>query len=124
MLAGAGFGDDPRLAHLLGQQALAQGVINLVGTRMVQVFALQVNLGAAQIFGHPFGIVEQGRTVGIIVEQVFQFSLEIRIILIMAVRFFQALDFIHQCFRYVLTAEGAKSSCTHVVTSCKHVLVP
>ena len=41
VLAGAGLGDDARLAHALGQQRLADHVVDLVGAGVVQVFALE-----------------------------------------------------------------------------------
>ena len=40
VLAGPGLGDNPGLAHALGQQPLPQGVIYLVRAGMGQVFAL------------------------------------------------------------------------------------
>ena len=42
MLSGSCLCDDTRLAHLLGQQDLAHGVVDLVGARVVQVLALQL----------------------------------------------------------------------------------
>ena len=41
VLAGAGLGDDPRLAHALGQQRLADRVVDLVGAGVVEVLALE-----------------------------------------------------------------------------------
>jgi hypothetical protein len=41
VLAGAGLGDDPRLAHVLGEQRLADGVVHLVRAGVVQVLALE-----------------------------------------------------------------------------------
>ena len=41
VLAGAGLGDDARLAHALGQQALAERVVELVRARVHQVLALE-----------------------------------------------------------------------------------
>ena len=49
MLAGARLGDHPLLAHAHRQQRLAHGVVDLVGTGMVQVLALQINPGATGI---------------------------------------------------------------------------
>jgi hypothetical protein len=50
MLAGAGFGDDARFAHAPGQQRLPDHIVDLVGAGMVQVFALEVDLRAADDF--------------------------------------------------------------------------
>jgi len=41
MLARAGFGDDARLAHLCGEKALADGVVDFVRAGVEQVFALR-----------------------------------------------------------------------------------
>src|SRR5690606_1481311 len=41
VLAGAGLGDDPGLAHAAGQQRLADGVVHLVRAGVVQVLSLE-----------------------------------------------------------------------------------
>ena len=46
VLAGPSFGDDAALAHAAGQEGLAEGVVYLVGSRVVQVFPLKVYLPA------------------------------------------------------------------------------
>ena len=57
MLTGAGLGDDARLAHLaLHQQRLAQRVVDLVRAGVGQVFALEVDLRAAEMLAQPAGI--------------------------------------------------------------------
>src|SRR5690606_15487062 len=48
VLAGAGFGDHPRLAHAPGEQRLANAVVHLVGAGVVEVFALEIDLCAAK----------------------------------------------------------------------------
>ena len=70
VLAGPRFGNNPRLAHLFRQQALAQGVVDLMGSRMIQVFPFQINFCAAQVFRHLAGVVQQRRPVGVIIQQV------------------------------------------------------
>ena len=49
VLAGAGLGDDPRLAHLAGQQGLAEHVVYLVRTGVVEVLALEQHARAAGV---------------------------------------------------------------------------
>ena len=46
VLAGAGLGDHPGLAHPLGQQRLAEHVADLVGAGVVEVLALEQDPGA------------------------------------------------------------------------------
>ena len=60
VLPGAGFGDDALFAHALRQQRLAQGIVDLMRPGMRQVFALEVNLRAAQLRAQTRG-VRQGR---------------------------------------------------------------
>ncbi len=59
VLAGPGLGDDPGLAHAAGQDDLAQHVVDLVRAGMVQLVALHVDLGAAQMLGQPLGEIER-----------------------------------------------------------------
>ena len=63
VLAGARLGDEPGLAHLLGHQRLAQGVVELVRSAVHQVLSLQVDL-AAQLLAEVSGIVEGRRPSG------------------------------------------------------------
>ncbi len=74
VLAGAGFGDDPRLAHALGQQGLADAVVDLVRAGMVEVFALQVDLRTAEQVGPALGMVDRRRPA----DKVLQFVLVLR----------------------------------------------
>ena len=62
VLAGAGFGNDARLAHALGQHGLANGVVDLVRAGVVQVFALQKNLRAAHFPAGAGGMVHRAGT--------------------------------------------------------------
>lgn len=58
MLAGAGFGDDPFFAHAEGEEGLSDGVIDFVGAGVIDVFAFEPDLGAADVGGESFGEVE------------------------------------------------------------------
>ena len=51
VLAGTGLGDDPGLAHLLGQQGLAQHIVDLVRSGVVEVFAFQEDPRTAGMLG-------------------------------------------------------------------------
>jgi hypothetical protein len=51
VLARAGLGDDPGLAHALGQQDLAHAVVDLVRAGVVQLLALEIDLRAAEMLG-------------------------------------------------------------------------
>ena len=66
VLAGAGLGDDPGLAHAPGEQDLAEAVVDLVGAGVVQLVALEVDLRPAEMLGQPLGEVERARPPGIV----------------------------------------------------------
>src|SRR3989304_5637428 len=55
VLPGAGLGDPPRLAHATGEQALADGVVDLVRPGVAEVLALEVNRRAPQVVGQASG---------------------------------------------------------------------
>ena len=57
--AGAGLRDDARLAHALGQHDLAEHIVDLVRAGVVEVFALEINLGAAEMRGQPLGKIKR-----------------------------------------------------------------
>ena len=69
VLAGAGLGDHPLLLHQAGEQALADGVVDLVGAGVEQVLALEEDAGAAQLLRDALGVVERRRPAGEVVEQ-------------------------------------------------------
>ena len=62
VLAGAGLGDDAGLADALGEEGLADGVVDLVGAGVGQVLALEPDGGAAGELGEALGLVEGGGT--------------------------------------------------------------
>ena len=51
MLTGAGFGDDSLFAHPPRQQNLPDGVVDLVRAGVAQIFPLEIDLRAAELFG-------------------------------------------------------------------------
>ena len=69
VLARAGLGDDAGLAHALGQQALAEGVVDLVGAQMVEVFTLQPDLRAAQLPAEVAAVEDRAGTTGKVQQQ-------------------------------------------------------
>src|SRR5690606_21312954 len=58
VLACTRLGDDTLAAHALCEQNLAEAVVDLVRTGVVQVFALEVDLRSAQMPRQSFGMVE------------------------------------------------------------------
>ena len=76
VLAGAGLGDDARLAHAAGEQDLAEAVVDLVAAGVVELVALEVDLGAAEMLGQPLGEIERARPAGIVGVEVVELGLE------------------------------------------------
>ncbi len=76
VLAGPGFGDEAGLAHPLGEQRLADGVVDLVGTRVEQVFALHPDACPADVMTRTVGRNEQRGATGELAEVNVQFGAE------------------------------------------------
>ena len=71
VLSGTGLGQEPGLAHPPGQERLSEHVVDLVGTRVVQVLALQEQ-PAAQLFGEIVAFGHWGRPAGVVGQQPVQ----------------------------------------------------
>ena len=76
VLAGAGLGDDAALAHPPREQDLADGVVDLVRAGVVELVALEVDLGAAELRGQALGEVERARPAGVVGEPGGELGLE------------------------------------------------
>ena len=72
VLAGAGLGDDPGLAHALGEQRLAEHVVDLVRAGVVEVLALEEDPGAAGVLGEPGHLGERAGAAGVVDQQVVE----------------------------------------------------
>ena len=79
VLAGAGLGDDAALAHAPRQQDLAQHVVDLVRAGVVELVALQIDLGAAEMPGQPLGEIERARPPDIMFEVIVELGLKGRV---------------------------------------------
>ena len=110
VLTGAGFRHQTFFAHALGEQHLTEGVVDLVRAEMVQVFALQIDLRAAE-FAAQIAAVEDGRrTPAVVGEQIGQLSLEFGIVAIFNEG---VVDFVQHLFEGLgneLTAVGAEET--------------
>ena len=113
VLASAGFGNDPLFAHAQGQQGLAEGVVDLVGTGVVEVLTLQPNAGAALgpgVMGaEPLRLVKGGRPAHISAKQVVEAVGEGRILPSLRGRHLELRQGRHQGFRHVLPPKLAKA---------------
>ncbi len=68
MLAGTGLGDDAGLAHARGQQRLADGVVHLVRTGVVEILALEQDLRAADVAAQAFGVVNRAGPADVVLQ--------------------------------------------------------
>src|SRR5690606_35522059 len=59
VLTSPGFGDDARLAHAPSQQYLANAIVDFMGARVVEIFALEPDLSAAQLLGPTASMVHR-----------------------------------------------------------------
>ena len=89
VLAGARLGDDARLAHAPGEQRLADHVVDFVGARVVQVFALEEDLRTAALFGPALGVVHGRRTADEVRQLVAEFFEEFGILAVAGIRLVQ-----------------------------------
>ena len=79
VLARAGLGDDPGLAHRLGEERLAQHVVDLVRARVVEVLAFEQDAGPARVAGELRSFGEDGRAARVGSGQTVEFGGEGRV---------------------------------------------
>ena len=79
MLPGARLGNDALFAHPPGEEDLPQSIIYLMSTRMVQVFALEVNLTSI-LRAEPTCQIERRGTPDIIPKEPLIFRLEVLVL--------------------------------------------
>ncbi len=108
MLAGARLGDDAGLAETLGEQCLAEHVVDLVRAGVVEVLALEEHAGAAGVLGEPGDLGDGRRPAGVGVQQAHELRLEGRIRLRGLVLGGQLVDRGDERLRHVAPAEFAE----------------
>ena len=79
VLAGAGLGDDAGLAHALGEQGLAEHVVDLVGAGVVQVLALEEDPGAPGVLGEAGDLGQRAGPAGVVDQEVVELAGELRV---------------------------------------------
>ena len=110
MLARAGFGDDPGLAHAAGKDDLAQHVVDLMRAGVVQLVALHIDLGTTKMRGYPFGKVQRRGSADVMLPQIVHLGPEGRVGLGMFIARLKVEDQRHQGFRHETPTELAKAS--------------
>ena len=80
MLSGAGLSDQPGLAQPLGEKALAEDVVDLVGSGVGQILALEVDPNVeAEGFAQTISPIDGRRPAGVVRAQLAQLGPEGRI---------------------------------------------
>src|SRR5262249_41717293 len=79
VLAGARLRDNARLTHASRKQSLAKTVVDLVRSRVIQVFALQIDFRAAPCFRQPFSKIQWCRPAGVCAKKFIEFGLKPRV---------------------------------------------
>jgi hypothetical protein len=110
MLPGTGLGDDAGLAHALGEQDLADAVVDLVRAGVIELLALEIDLRAAEMLRQTLRIIERARPADIMRAEALELSLEFRIGLGLFPLVLQLQDQRHQCFGDESSAENAEAS--------------
>ena len=108
VLAGAGLGDDALLAHAPCEQRLGERIVDFVRSRMQQVLALEINLGATAVLRQTLREIKLGRPTGEFLQMVLQFGLELRIVPRLFIRRVEFLQGRHQGLRHKHATAGAK----------------
>ena len=115
MLASTCFCDDPRFAHTNGKQNLANAVVDLVRTSVVQFVALEPDLRAfarwrvlAHFIGQALGIIKRRGATDIMFKQIVKLRSKSRVLFCGAVFAFKVEHERHKRFGHIAPAELAK----------------
>ena len=123
MLSGTGLRDDPCFAHPLCQKHLTQHVVDLVGTGMVQVLPLDIDLRAAQILCHFLRKIQHGRAPCIVLHQFVQIPDKFRVTAVFLIGFLQLADRVHQSLWNVLPSVLTISSLSACFTAAHSLIL-
>lgn len=110
VLTGAGLGDDAGLAHALGEQDLADAIVDLVRAGVVQLLALEIDLGAAEFGRQALGEIERARPTDVMGAELLELRLEARIVLGLVPFVLEIEDQRHQGLGDETAAENAEAA--------------
>ncbi len=106
VLTGPGLGDDARLAHPAREQNLPEAVVDLVRAGVIELFALEVDFGAAELGRHALGVIERARPAGVMQIEKLDLALKFGIGLRGIVSALEIEDQRHQSFGDEAAAEN------------------
>jgi hypothetical protein len=96
VLPRAGLGDHPRLPHAPREQRLAERVVHLVRAGVVQVLALEVDLGAAEEARPALRVVDGARATDVVLELVLELGDELGVLAVALVGRAQLFQRVHE----------------------------
>lgn len=108
VLTGTSLGDNSSLAQSLGEENLANGIVNLVRTSMVEIFPLEPNPRTAHLLGQPLGKVKFTRSVDV-PKHILKLFPERRVLLGLGISGFELVQTIDKRFSDIGTAEKTES---------------
>ena len=120
VLAGAGFRDDAFLAHAHSKERLAEAVVDFVRAGVEQVFALEIDVCAAEGFCEARGEVERGGAAGVVAQQRVELQVEIGVSLGLGIGVLQLVERGDEGLGNVAAAVGAEASCDAIGHSGCH----
>ena len=110
MLPGTSLGDDARLAHAGSQQRLSENVVDLVRSRVVEVFSFEVDAGSTALAFKARRSSQRRGSSGVVLLQVREFPGKVRIGACGVESFLQLIEGSHQCFGNETTPVGTEVS--------------
>ena len=92
VLAGTGFGNDLLLAHELGKETFTHAVVQLVGTGVVEIFALEINLALAENTAQALAVIHGSRAALKLAADAAQFIDKLRTLADLKIRIVDLLE--------------------------------
>lgn len=108
VLTGTSLGNNLGLAEPLSQKELANGIVNLVAAGVVEVLALQPDVGTTSVLSQAAGQVQLGLAAHVVVVG-SELLPESRVVLDLVETFFELREAVHQALGDVLATEIAKA---------------
>src|SRR5712691_10010749 len=102
VLSRPGFSNDPPLSHFLGQESLAESIVNLVRATMQEILSLQVDPSTSNMATQIGSKIQRCWSSSEMVQPARQLLLEQGIVREPVVRFLKRPQRLHQGLRYIL----------------------
>ena len=119
MLSGTRLGDDPLLPHSDAEEGLAEGVVDLMRARVVEVLPLKVHVGAFAfgvlvLLREALSEVEGRLTARVVLQETVQLGLEVGVFAVLIVRGLELGESVDERLWDVLAAVGAEAACDSI----------